>query len=243
MKDGGMKYLLAALCLFFSSSLTALAQEDEGDGLTPDQRVAKMVVMNENGIISISYAAPWFYEVGTYSASLGDVLWAEMVVADAECKALTDMLDASDDAGLGTKTAAIITSLGDKGTISNDRVLSSLLGKYAKDTPVDAQTAANKGTFTPITANFCTNAHKDDMGMLEQMFPQPLNPFAVGGGVWNVRTCDAIEQVRKCVQGVADTHLANQALRKLSPADQSVNLDAAPRFTLVRTHVAGQVPK
>lgn len=242
MKDGGMKYLVLALGLFFSSSLGVLAQEEEGDSLTPDQRVAKMVVMNENGIISISYTAPWFYEVGTYAASLGDVLWAELVVADAECKALTDMLEASDNAGLATETAAIITSLGDKGTVSVDRLLSSLLGRYAKDTPVDGQTAADKGTFTPITANFCTNAHKDDMGMLEQMFPRPLNPFAVGGNVWNVRTCDAIEQVCKCVQDVADTHLAHTAMKKLSPVDQSVNLDGTTRFSRIQTHTAGQPP-
>jgi len=205
--------------------------------LTDEQRLEKLVFLNENGSISISYEVPWSFEYPDYATSLGTLLRSELVMAYSECQSLKDDLDSVAQPPLGPTTQAIIESMESYGSTTQAGLLTSLLTKYALKNPIDAETPHNTGKYKMLNAKFCTNAQITDPGLMEQMFMSPMHPESIGGTVWNVRTCDNIEIVRKCVQAVSNQNRQNQAASG-NEASTAVELDISTRFSRIQTRPA-----
>ncbi|OOY66824.1 hypothetical protein, partial [Solemya velum gill symbiont] len=90
--------LLAFLCL-----QTAFAQEKEGEVvLTAPQRAEKMIILNENGVVGVTYSYPWSFKWAEYASSLGELFVKEIYSAQNECENTLAKLKANEDALLGS---------------------------------------------------------------------------------------------------------------------------------------------
>ena len=215
--------------------------------MTDKERAEQMIILNENGVISAAYIRPWFWEVGDYSLSLSKVFRQELYIARNECQTVLDGLKSDNTAHLGKKADAYIGSLNVDNNIASNLLISSLLQKYANKEWVDHESTGNGGDLKPIKAELCSDPRPDSPGLMQQMFPTPQNPGAVGGAVWNENTCGELYVVKLCLYEVLWTHWANSRAHKDSEkkvdfADTSVFEKIQPRQAKGSSKAVSQTP-
>jgi hypothetical protein len=230
-----MKVLLISAAVLLGLLQSAAAQEAETPPLSDEERVGKIIFMNENGLISVSYDAPWFYEVPEYAMSFAKLFHMELDMALEECQSLKQELGTTQTATLGATTEAILSSLLTNNSFTHPKLFSSLLTKYSLSNKVDPESTGSQGEHRPLAGDFCTNSHKENFGVLEHMFIAALHPRSPGGSVWNVRTCDKSDVVLTCLGDVANQHLENKKAAGM-PANGAVELEISTRFAKISSH-------
>lgn len=177
--------------------------------LSDEERVQKMVFMNANGIISISYAEPWFWEVADYSISLNKSLNKEVISAYGQCIDLKTELESKAKPKLGEETQILLGTLRIGHSYTYEKVLSTLLKKYASGNDVDPETADDKGEYNPISATECAKIDPDNPSLMQHLFPTPTSPHMIGGAIWNVGMCKKIDLLITCFTEVSLLDLVN----------------------------------
>ena len=161
----------------------------------PLEQVEAMVMLNENGIISVTYQDPWFWEVGYYAMSLVSFMADSLDAANAECAALSQTLTDDPQQRLSARARRILDSQLQDGRVQDVRLISSVLKKYSRKNDIDKESATEKGVYTPLSGNVCSNLDVENPGYLQQMFPRPANnPEA-----FYDPQCVRIEQTATCL--------------------------------------------
>ncbi|OOZ12167.1 hypothetical protein BOW25_09675 [Solemya velum gill symbiont] len=205
--------LLAFLCL-----QTAFAQEKEGEVvLTAPQRAEKMIILNENGVVGVTYSYPWSFKWAEYASSLGELFVKEIYSAQ-------------------NRADSYIGSLLSKPTyeIANSRLVSSLLQKYANRDWVDPESRNDPGAIQPLSGELCSDLRIDSQGLISQMFPTPTNTRSIGGEVWGENVCGELYIVKVCLSQLARIHISRtktnkEPIHKVDFPDSSVFQKLAPQ--------------
>ncbi|KHF25626.1 hypothetical protein JV46_12530 [Solemya velum gill symbiont] len=224
--------LLAFLCL-----QTAFAQEKEGEVvLTAPQRAEKMIILNENGVVGVTYSYPWSFKWAEYASSLGELFVKEIYSAQNECENTLAKLKANEDALLGSRADSYIGSLLSKPTyeIANSHLVSSLLQKYANRDWVDPESRNDPGAIQPLSGELCSDLRIDSQGLISQMFPTPTNTRSIGGEVWGENVCGELYIVKVCLSQLARIHISRtktnkEPIHKVDFPDSSVFQKLAPQ--------------
>lgn len=161
-------FFAAAFCL--TLSLPTKAQE-EGAAYKYDSRfVERITFLNENGVISIDYEEPWWFEVYQYAQSLENAIYTQLDAANSECEAITAILEKDTGMRTGAHFGRVVQSMSVNGTIEPAMLLSSLLKKFTHKSPVDAENAESWGKYRPLSGE-CDSTSAVRSGMILQMFP------------------------------------------------------------------------
>lgn len=167
-------HFLLCRCVIISMVLCSMASA-EAPEKSPLEQVEAMVMLNENGIISVTYAEPWFWEVGYYAMSLVSFMADSLDAAGAECAALSQTLTDYPEQRLSARARRILDSQLKDGRVEDIRLISSVLKKYSRKNEIDRENASEKGVYTPLSGNVCSNLGVETPGYLQQMLPVPQN--------------------------------------------------------------------
>lgn len=158
-----------------------------------------MVIMNENGIISVTYAKPWFWEVGEYATSLDKLFKKQIFGAQQECEDLLAETKTATKARLGPKASSYNSLLIENHQHFNPILITSLLLPYANKDFIDKERNNDGGELKPLNGEYCVGDGKDNIGMMNQMFSVPENPKVIGGLHWAERTCGELHVLKRCL--------------------------------------------
>ena len=186
-------FISVLLCLTYS---TTLAAEDE---FTDIQRVERMVRMNSNGLISISYDVKWPWDKAKYGHSLYKILKTDMLQLDAECREVKKSMMDDSKVMLSPKLHNATKSLFNNGEVHHILLLNSVMKKYAGFHPVDSETADDKGNYKPIVTALCTNDDVDNFGMIQHMFPTFEGTF---DAEVKIGTCTRFQKAATCLRDI-----------------------------------------
>ncbi len=190
---------------------------------TPLEQVEAMVVLNETGIISITYEDPWFWEVGYYAVSLWSFMADALDTADAECANVSQALTDSPDQRLGAGARRALDSLLEDGRIKDSRLLSSLLKRYSRNNPIDPENASDRGRYQPLSGDICSNLDPNNPGYLQQMFPPPMDDTEA----YYRKKCERIEKTAACLNDlnvIDKLNRSRQGDKAFREADFSANV-------------------
>ncbi len=205
-----LKRLVFLAAIVTLSNLALGAEENAEKKLSGQEMLEKSVILNENGIISVTYTYPWFWEVGEFAQNVGTTFGKELVSAQNECERTLDQLKSDSTVHLGKKTEEYISSVVVNRRIDYSRLISSLLQKYANKGFIDPESSGNAGKLTPLHGQLCADNRVDKSGLLRQMFASPKNPRSVGGDIWVEDTCGELYIVRRCLYHLANTNYNNK---------------------------------
>ena len=202
-------------CMVLCSTASAEAPEK-----SPLEQVEAMVMLNENGIISVTYIEPWFWEVGYYAMSLVSFMADSLDAAQAECTALSQSLTDHPEQRLSARARRILDSQLKDGRVEDVRLISSVLKKYSRKNEIDKENSSEKGTYSPLSGNVCSNLEVETPGYLQQMFPRPENnPEA-----FYDPQCVRIEKTAACLN---DLSLIDK-LNRRTKGDKFTEVDFSP---------------
>jgi hypothetical protein len=165
-----IKTKLSALVVVFIISI-AFANEglaQESPGYNRDY-VEKLVFLNENGIISVSYNAPWFYEVADYAEALIGAMRVNLKGAGTECVSLQKSLINEPRTILNQESLHLLTSLENDRRTDPSRLMSSLLRKYTDKNPVDIERDGDSGDYQVLHGKACNLFGVDEVGVVQHM--------------------------------------------------------------------------
>lgn len=193
-------FLYAGIVMGIGVLSTASAQAPEK---SPLEQVETMVFLNETGMISITYADPWFWEVGYYAMSLWSFMADSLNAADAECAALSQALTDHPDQRLSARARLILDSQLEDGRVKDIRLISSLLKKYSHKNEIDPENSSDKGRYTPLSYSICSNLDSDTPGYMQQIFLAPKN----NPETYFLEKCERVEKTAACLNdlNVIDT--------------------------------------
>ena len=194
MKLSNRTILLFVFCTILGTGFYSIAGAQEPEK-SPLEQVEAVVYLNETGLISITYAEPWFWEVGYYARSLWNFMEESLDRANNDCKNLSDALSGNPQQLLSVRSRAILDSQLEDGRIKDIRMLSSLLKKYSQKNAIDAETATDQGQYIPIRGDTCSDLDPNNPGYLQQMFIRPENnpePYFTA-------KCDVIKKTVSCL--------------------------------------------
>ncbi len=210
-------------------------------------RVESLIVLNATGVISVTYDAPWFWEVGQYSVDLASAFTEQLDLAYDECDKKTHELKKYNSRRIGKNFQKILNSMKSEGKVDNAKVISSIMKKFSGKNKVDKESSSNSGKYEPIHGR-CAQIDKNNPGMIQQMFPivshAPVqtgasfttwvNATSGNGGKANARdgVCDALQKTVSCLSNL-EVIQANNAKRQKNEAvriTKDVNLDKGTVF-------------